>query len=120
MQGRITVGSLAAFCPFAPKRIYMIHGMAKGEQRGQHAHRRLWQAMIATAGVVEVLLDSGAEKRSFVLDRPGLALVVPPGLWRDIVSHGEGSMLLVLASEDYDEADYIRDYEAFLAYRQER
>lgn len=117
VEGRIAVGSLAAFCPFVPKRFYVIHGMAKGERRGQHAHKCLWQAMIAMSGGVEIVLDSGVAKRAVTLDHPAQCLIVPPGLWRDITSLHDGAVLFVLASEEYDESDYIRDYESFLAFR---
>ena len=119
-KGRIVVGSLSAFCPFTPKRFYMIHGMARDEQRGHHAHKALWQAIIATAGRVEIVLDSGVAKRAFTLEHPAQCLIVPPGLWRDITSLEDGPLLFVLASEDYDESDYIRDYDSFIAFRGRR
>lgn len=116
-KGQIVVGSLAAFCPFTPKRFYMIHGMDRGEKRGHHAHKALWQAIIAMFGSVEIVLDSGTDKRAFTLEHPAQCLIVPPGLWRDITSLEEGSLLFVLASDDYDETDYIRDYASFIAFR---
>lgn len=117
VSGRIVVGELPAFCPFEPRRIYWIHGMAANERRGQHAHRTLWQAMIAMHGKVEVALDNGHENQSFVLEKPTRCLIVPPGLWRDILSLEADSLLVVLASQPYEESDYIRNYEEFLAFR---
>jgi mannose-6-phosphate isomerase-like protein (cupin superfamily) len=120
VSGRIIVADFAQALPFAPRRLYWIHGMAMGERRGFHAHRRLWQAMVAIAGEIEIELDDAESKVSHRLSDCGHCLIVPPGLWREIRSVSAGAALLVIASESYDEADYIRDYQQFLAYRRSR
>ncbi len=103
--------------PFAVRRLYWIHGMREGERRGAHGHRRLIQAMVAIGGRVHFELDDGQSRQVYLLDRPDRYLIVPPGLWRDFTALDGGTTLLVLASEPYDEADYIRDYDEFVAFR---
>ena len=100
--------------PFAIKRIYYIHGVPEGAQRGAHAHIALRQILFCPYGKIEILLDDGEEKASVMLDVPSKGLIIGPGLWRDMVWHQENSVLCVAASEYYDEKDYIRDYAAFL------
>lgn len=117
VTGRIAVLDCAALLPFAVKRVYWIHGMTRGERRGGHAHKALTQAVVAVAGRVQFELDDGARRSHWQLDRPNEYLIIPPDHWRDFTALEEGSTLLVLASEPYEEADYIRDYQAFLAWR---
>lgn len=115
VSGRIVVADFAQALPFVPQRLYWIHGMAQGERRGFHAHRQLWQAMIAMAGEIE--LDDAECKIAHRLTDCSQCLIVPPGLWREIRSFSAGATLLVIASAGYDESDYIRDYPKFVAYR---
>jgi dTDP-4-dehydrorhamnose 3,5-epimerase-like enzyme len=117
VSGRIVVLDCAAHLPFEVKRVYWIHGMRQGEQRGGHAHRSLTQAVVAIAGRVSFELDDGVTRRTHLLERPNEYLIVPPGNWRDFTALEPGSALLVLASAPYEEADYIRDYDAFLKFR---
>lgn len=102
--------------PFEIKRIYYLY-MVPEAARGAHAHKELQQLMIATSGSVHVTLDDGTEKKTVVLDKPWKGLLVVPGLWRDLDNFSGGTVLMCLASEKYDEGDYIRDYEEFLAYK---
>lgn len=102
--------------PFEIKRIYYLY-MVPEAARGAHAHKALQQLMIATSGSVHVTLDDGTDKKTFVLDKPWKGLLVAPGLWRDLDDFAGGTVCMVLASEKYDAEDYIRDYEAFLAYK---
>lgn len=102
--------------PFDIKRIYYLY-MVPEVARGAHAHKALQQLLIATSGSVEVIMDDGKEKKSFMLDRPWKGLYVPAGLWRDLENFSGGAVLLCLASEKYDPEDYIRNYEEFLAYK---
>ena len=105
--------------PFEIKRIYYIFDVPKGTQRGGHAHKRLRQLLFCPNGSIEILLTDGVQRASVLLDKPNKGLLIGPGLWRDMLWHTEGAVLCVAASEHYDEADYIRSYEAFLSYRQE-
>lgn len=106
--------------PFEIKRIYYIHGVPDKSQRGGHAHISLRQILFCPYGKIEILLDDGTERESILLDDPGKGLIIGPGLWREMIWHRENSILCVAASEYYDAADYIRDYDAFLRYVNER
>lgn len=117
VSGRIVVMELERDLPFPVRRVYWIHGMRAGEKRGFHAHRRLSQAVICLAGRVRFELDDGQNRVTHWLDRPDRHLIVTPGQWRDFQALEDGSVLLVLASDPYDEADYIRDYAEFLAFK---
>jgi dTDP-4-dehydrorhamnose 3,5-epimerase-like enzyme len=117
VSGRIVVMDIAALLPFQVKRVYWIHGMRAGERRGGHAHRSLTQAVVATSGRVSFELDDGNRRTVHLLERPNEYLIVPPGNWRDFTALEAGATLMVLASAPYEEADYIRDYDAFLAFR---
>jgi len=102
--------------PFEIKRIYYLY-LVPEVARGAHAHKELQQLLIAPSGSVDVLMDDGMNKKTFHLDKPWKGLLVPPGLWRDLENFSGGTVLLCLASEKYDAADYIRDYSEFLQYK---
>lgn len=102
--------------PFPIKRFYYIYSAPKGSIRGGHAHKELEQFMFCMNGKVKVILDDGSDKMDVVLDTPSKGIYVKPGLWRDIEYLEENSILAVAASEYYDEADYIRDYDKFKLY----
>ena len=103
--------------PFNVKRVYYLYDVPGGEERGAHAHRDLSQLIIAASGSFTVTLDDGKCKRSFFLNRPYQGLYVKPGLWRDLGDFSSGAVCMVLASEEYDADDYIRDYKDFLNFR---
>lgn len=102
--------------PFEIKRIYYLY-MVPEAARGAHAHKQLQQLLVATSGSVDITLDDGHEKKTFHLDRPWKGLLVVPGLWRDLDNFSGGTVLMCLASEKYDEGDYIREYDEFLEYK---
>ena len=108
-----TTGTL----PFDVKRVYYLYDVPGGEERGAHAHRDLSQLIVAASGSFTVTLDDGKCKRSFFLNRPYQGLYVKPGLWRDLEDFSSGAVCMVLASEEYDADDYIRDYKDFLNFR---
>jgi len=103
--------------PFEFKRVYYLYNVPE-TARGAHAHKTLQQLLVATSGSVHVTLDDGLEKKTFVLDKPWKGLMVVPGLWRDMDNFSGGAVLMVLASEHYDESDYIRNYNEFLRYKE--
>ena len=105
--------------PFDTKRIYYLYDVPGGVSRGGHAHKGLYQLIFAISGSFTVTLDDGNVKRTFTLNRPYQGLLVKPGIWRELDDFSSGSVCLVLASEKYDEGDYIRTYEEFLKYRSE-
>jgi dTDP-4-dehydrorhamnose 3,5-epimerase-like enzyme len=116
-RGYLSVVENGLDIPFDIQRIYYLY-MVPEVARGAHAHKALQQLLIATSGSVEVIMDDGKEKKSFMLDRPWKGLYVPAGLWRDLENFSGGAVLMCLASEKYDAEDYIRDYEEFLAWKQ--
>lgn len=104
-----------AVLPFVPQRIYILHGQTQFQNRGGHAHKALRQVIFAMAGQVKINIDTGETQDTFYLASPNEALVLEPVVWREL-ELSANAVVAVLASEVYDEADYIRDYEAFLAY----
>jgi dTDP-4-dehydrorhamnose 3,5-epimerase-like enzyme len=99
--------------PFEIKRIYYLYDVPGGIERGGHAHKVLQQFIIAVSGSFDVLIDDGKNKKIVKLDRPYVGLHITPGIWRELLNFSSGSICLVLASEKYDENDYIREYEEF-------
>jgi hypothetical protein len=116
-KGNISVVENNITVPFDVKRVYYLYDIPGGESRGAHAHKDLRQLVIAASGSFRVTLDDGNVKRSFILNRPYQALYVKPGIWRDLDDFSSGSVCMVLASEKYDEKDYIRDYDEFIKFR---
>ncbi len=100
--------------PFDIKRVYYLYDVPGGEERGGHAHKELQQFIIAASGSFDVIIDDGNIKRTIHLNRPYNALHIVPGIWRELTNFSSGSICLVLASRNYDENDYIRDYNEFL------
>lgn len=115
-KGNITVVENGESVPFGVKRVYYLYDVPGGESRGGHAHRALYQLIVAASGSFTVTLDDGKVKRTFLLNRPYQALMVVPGIWRTLDDFSSGSVCLVLASECYTEDDYIRDYDEFITY----
>ena len=101
--------------PFDIERIFYLYDIPSGESRGAHAHIECHQFLIASSGSFEVKLDDGHNKRTVVLNRPDFGLHIPPGIWASEENFSSGAICLVLASEPYVEADYIRGYSDFLA-----
>jgi dTDP-4-dehydrorhamnose 3,5-epimerase-like enzyme len=117
---QLTFMELGPSAPFAVQRVYWIHAVSAGDQRGQHAHRTTEQLAISLNGRIRLRLDDGVASSTFTLDTPTRALRIPPGLWRDIEIVDPQAVMLVLASTHFDEADYIRDYGAFQAWARGR
>lgn len=99
---------------FDIERIYYLYDVPGGEERGGHAHRDLRQLIVAAGGSFDVVLDDGKNKRTITLNRPYQGLYIVPGIWRELVNFSSGSTCAVLASQKYDENDYIRSYDTFL------
>lgn len=120
VNGNLTSITNGIEVPFDIKRIYYLYDVPGGNSRGGHAHKELYQIMIALSGSFSVTLDDGNNKKSFQLYQPYQGLLIPPGLWRDLDTFSSGSICMVLASEIYDENDYFRDYEEFLKFKKEK
>ena len=117
-KGNLTVVENGKTLPFDVRRVYYLYDVPGGESRGSHAHKELSQLIIAASGSFTLTLDDGTERRSFQLNRPYQGLLVKPGIWRDLDNFSSGAVVMVLASEEYREADYIRNYEDFLKFRE--
>lgn len=102
--------------PFPIRRVYYMYGVGKGVRRGFHAHKRLEQILICMHGSCKILLDDGKERVTVPLERPDTGLYIGNAVWREMFDFSPDAVLAVLASEVYDEADYIRDYDQFLNY----
>ena len=99
--------------PFKIKRVYYLYDVPSDAYRGGHAHKKLKQFIIALSSSFEVLLDDGESKQKIMLNKPNKGLLIPTGVWRELDNFSSGAVCLVLASEEYDEEDYIRDYKQF-------
>lgn len=115
--GNITIIESESSIPFPVERIYYLYDIPCGESRGGHAHKELYQLIVATSGSFEVQLDDGVNKKIVRLNRPDYGLMVVPGIWRELFEFSSGSVCLVLASIKYSENDYIRDYSSFKEYK---
>lgn len=116
-KGDISVVQNWETVPFNVKRVYYLYDVPGGESRGAHAHKNLYQLIVAASGSFSVTLDDGNMKRTYLLNRPYQGLLVVPGIWRTLDDFSSGSVCLVLASHEYDKEDYIRDYEEFITYK---
>lgn len=102
--------------PFKIKRVYYMYDTSEGVTRGCHAHKSLEQILICIHGSCKILLDNGVEKKIVYLEKPYEGLYVPNSMWREMYDFSEDAVLMCLASEVYNENDYIRDYEEFLEF----
>ena len=112
-RGNLTFIEENKHIPFAIKRVYYLYDVPGGEERGGHAHKQLQQFIIAASGSFDVILDDGSKRKRFHLNRSYYGLYICPMIWRELDNFSSGSVCLVLVSELYDEADYIRDYDLF-------
>ncbi|MDY6293325.1 MAG: FdtA/QdtA family cupin domain-containing protein [Bacteroidales bacterium] len=113
-NGNLTVVENEMQVPFDIKRVYYLYDVPGGEERGGHSHKALKQFIVAISGAFDVVIDDGINQRTITLNRPYQGLLIVPGIWRVINNFSSGAVCLVLASEHYDEADYVRDYQEFM------
>ena len=99
--------------PFEIKRVYYMYDTKSGVTRGYHAHKSLEQILICIHGSCKVKLDNGTESKVVFLEKPYEGLYVPNNMWREMFDFSSDAVLMCLASEIYNEDDYIRDYEEF-------
>lgn len=103
--------------PFDVKRIYYLYDVPMGADRGGHGHYELEQYVVAASGSFTFFLDDGVNKKEIFLNNPSQALHIKPGIWRKIGNFSSGSICLVLASHEYQESDYMRNYEEYITFR---
>ena len=115
LRGRLSYGEVEDQLPFPPRRYFVIFDVPSEEVRGEHAHRTLEEVLVCIKGAVSILVDDGKSRAEVRLDAPDRGLYLPPMIWNIQYRYSSDAVLLVLASQRYDAADYIRDYEEFLA-----
>jgi hypothetical protein len=116
-RGDLTALELPQIIPFEVKRIFLVHHVSDLEIRGEHAHKKCWQFLIAAAGSITVDVTDGKIKETYVLDRPDKGLLIPPLTWGTQYNYSSGGSLLVMASEKFDPEDYLHNFEEFQHYR---
>ena len=116
VRGNLTAIEGGRHVPFRIDRVYYVYDVPSGSVRAGHAHKTLHQLFLALSGSFRIHLDDGVTKATIALNRPHVGLYVKPGVWRVIDDFSGGGICLVLASANYDEADYIRSYPEFERY----
>ncbi|MCU0625055.1 MAG: FdtA/QdtA family cupin domain-containing protein [Gemmatimonadaceae bacterium] len=119
-RGLLSFGEHTAHLPFVPLRYFLIAGVPSGSLRGEHAHRELQQFLVCVHGGCRVVLEDGTHREQVLLDSPGVGVYIAPMTWTTILHDSPDTTVLVLASDTYREADYIRDYEEFRTLAAER
>lgn len=112
-RGNLTFVESGEHIPFDIRRVYYLYDVPGGADRGAHAHRRLNQFVVAMSGSFDIVLDDGAKKKRFHLNRSYFGLYICPMMWRHLDNFSSGAVCMVLASAKYNAADYIRDYAEF-------
>lgn len=100
--------------PFTMKRVYYLYDVPSGAERGGHSHKNQQEFLVALSGSFTIVLTDGKDKISVTLNKPNEGLLIPNGIWRELENFSSGSVCLVIASDVFEEADYIRDYQEFL------
>lgn len=112
--GNLTALENQSIIPFDISRVYYLYDVPGGAERGGHAHKSLHQLIVAASGSFDVVLDDKVNRKIIHLDRPYKGLYIAPGIWRELINFSSGSISLVLASDKFEESDYIRDYNEFI------
>ena len=119
-RGNLTVAEQMRNVPFDIKRVYWTYDVPGGESRGGHAHKELYQLVVAMSGSFTITLDNGWERKTILLNHPWQGLLIKPGLWRTLDDFSSGAVCMVIASELFDIDDYIYEYEDFIKYVHEK
>lgn len=120
LRGLLTFAEVDGQLPFTVDRFFLVYDVPSQELRGEHAHHRLHQLIIAVSGAVSVLTDNGTVREEVRLDEPTVGVHIPPMVWGVQFRHTADAVLMVLASDRYDDADYIRDYDEYLQVLRDR
>lgn len=115
-EGSLIVVENNSHLPFAVRRIYYLYDVPFGSERGGHAHKELQQYLVALSGSFTVIVDDGTKRKEIFMNNPSEALHIRSGIWREINNFSSGSICLVLASKEFAESDYIRDYQDYLKF----
>ena len=116
-KGNISVVENGRTIPFPVKRVYYLYDVPGGESRGGHAHKELYQFIVAASGSFDVTVYDGELKRTFTINRPYRGLLIVPGIWRELDNFSSGSVCLVMASMPYSIDDYINNNDQFQEYK---
>lgn len=106
-----------ATIPFVSKRVYYLYDVPSGSKRGGHAHKEQQEFLIALSGSFDVILKDGKSSQTVTLNKPNLGLLIVDGIWRELRNFSSGAVCLVLASDEFDEKDYIREYKNFKLFK---
>ncbi len=115
-RGNLTFCEDNRHIPFDIKRVYWTYDVPGGGRRGGHAHKAIYELLVPTSGSFDVTLDNGRRKETFHLRHPWEGLLIEPGVWRTLEDFSSGAVCMVMASDVYDESDYIRNYSEFKRY----
>lgn len=115
--GDLVIAGTARHEPFEAKRVFYIYDIPSGQSRGAHAHKACHQLLIAASGAFSVLIDDGEHTSQIELNKPNEGLHIPPGIWASELNFSGGAICLVLASHEYEEGDYLRDYTEFKTWK---
>jgi dTDP-4-dehydrorhamnose 3,5-epimerase-like enzyme len=113
-RGSLVVAEANRNIPFSIQRLYYIFGAQPDVPRGFHAHKELQQIAFCIQGSCKILMNNGKEKQEVLIGQPNKGLFIPPMVWHEMHGFSEDCIFLVLASDHYDESDYIRNYDQFL------
>ncbi len=100
--------------PFEIKRVYYLYDVPSGAERGGHSHKEQKEILIALSGSFDVILNDGKQEKTFTLNKPNQGLLIETGIWRELKNFSSGAVCLVIASDVFDEEDYIRDFDEFI------
>ena len=103
--------------PFEMKRVYYLYDVPAGAERGGHAHKDQVELLIALSGSFEVIVKDAQDQKVIMLNKPYQGLLIPQGIWRELQNFSSGSVCLVIASDIFDEGDYIRDFSDFKSFK---
>ena len=114
LRGALTFSQFPDHLPFIPKRVFLVYDVPSSKIHGEHAHRTLQQFLICIVGSVHIAIENGTATDTVLLNGPGVGLYVPPMIWSTQYAYTHDAILLVLASDIYDESEYIRNYDEYL------
>ncbi|MFQ6757706.1 FdtA/QdtA family cupin domain-containing protein [Desulfovibrionaceae bacterium CB1MN] len=114
MRGNLSFAECGQYLPFVPKRYFLVFDVPSKEIRGEHAHKQVQQYLVCVKGSCSVVVDDGKHRQEFLLNSPAQGLYLPPMIWGIQYKYSPDAVLMVLASDVYSAADYIRDYDEYL------